>query len=197
MPARKRPGPAEAAAATRILLDGVARNRGLADIAADLAPLHPRNGTFPGEVLLRLAADALAWCGASRAEPVPLEGMRERFLPGFSFRGREKAKLGYGLTRAQVMRILVVCRHSVAVRDGMRAGSRDGLAWVDAVAGRDHDPACCRRPPAGPSYGRTTRAPPQQAASRRAWQFAGGPRPRPGHRHGDWALPHPRWRAAA
>ena len=84
------------------MLDGVARDRGLADIAADLAPLHPRNGTFPGEVLLRLAADALAWCGASRADPVPLEGMRERFLPGFSFRGREKAKLGYGLTRAQV-----------------------------------------------------------------------------------------------
>ena len=84
------------------MLDGLARDRDRADIAADLVPLHRRNDTFPGEVLLRLAADALAWCGASRVDPVPLEGMRERFLPGLSFRGREKAKLGYRLTQAQV-----------------------------------------------------------------------------------------------
>ncbi len=100
MPASKRPGPAEAAAATRILLDGLAGDRDLPDIAAELAPLHPRNDTFPGEVFVRVAAEALGWCGASRADPVPLEGMRERFLAGCSFRGRERRKLQYAVLAA-------------------------------------------------------------------------------------------------
>jgi hypothetical protein len=100
MPARKLPGPAEAAVATRKLLDGLAEDRDLSDIAAELAPLHPRNNTFPGEVFLRVAADALVWCGASRDDPVPLEGMRERFLAGYSFRGRERGKLQYAILAA-------------------------------------------------------------------------------------------------
>src|SRR5215472_18828108 len=74
MSATKRPGPAEAAAAIRILLDGLAEDRDLSDIAAELTPLHPRNNTFPGEVFLQVAADALGWCGASRADPVQLDG---------------------------------------------------------------------------------------------------------------------------
>ena len=40
----------------------------------ELAPLHPGNHTFPGEVFLHVAADALNWCGASRADPLPLRG---------------------------------------------------------------------------------------------------------------------------
>ena len=36
---------------------------------------------LPGEVFLDVAADVLDWCGASRADPLALEGMRERFLP--------------------------------------------------------------------------------------------------------------------
>ena len=40
-----------------------------------------------------LAADALDWCGASRADPLPLEGLRERFLPECTFRGRQNKKL--------------------------------------------------------------------------------------------------------
>jgi hypothetical protein len=48
-------------------------------------------------VLLRLAADALEWCGASRAEPLALEGLRDRFLPEATFRGRERAKLQYAV----------------------------------------------------------------------------------------------------
>ena len=52
------------------------RIRGLLN---QLAPLHPRDNTFPGEVFLRMAADALDRFEASRANPVILEGMRERF----------------------------------------------------------------------------------------------------------------------
>jgi len=43
-------------------------------------------------VFLRVAADALAWCGASGANPLPLAGLRERFLPEWrSAAGKEEA----------------------------------------------------------------------------------------------------------
>ena len=38
---------------------------------SELAPPHPRDNTFPGEVFVRVAADALEWCGASPADPAP------------------------------------------------------------------------------------------------------------------------------
>jgi hypothetical protein len=51
-------------------------------------------------VFLRLAADALEWRGASRADPLPLEGLRERYLPECAFRGRQNAKLQYAVLAA-------------------------------------------------------------------------------------------------
>ena len=86
--------------ARRALLDGLARDADIFEVLSGLAPLHPRNDTFPGEVLLRLAADALDWCRASRAEPLPLEGLRERYLPEYAFRGRQNAKLQYAILAA-------------------------------------------------------------------------------------------------
>jgi ABC transporter len=47
----------------------------LVELVSELALLHPRNDTFPGEVFLHVAADALDWCRASRADPLPLEGL--------------------------------------------------------------------------------------------------------------------------
>ena len=38
--------------------------------------------------------------GASRAEPLPLEGLLERFLPEASFRGRQNAKFQYAVLAA-------------------------------------------------------------------------------------------------
>lgn len=81
MPARKRPTSQDAASARRILLDGMARNTEVSELVGELAPLHPRDNTFLGEVLLHVAADALEWCGASRADPLALAGVPERFLP--------------------------------------------------------------------------------------------------------------------
>jgi len=87
--------------ARRALLDGLARDAGVFEVLSGLAPLHPRNDTFPGEVFLHLAAaDALDWCGASRREPLPLEGLRQRFLPECAFRGRQNAKLQYAVLAA-------------------------------------------------------------------------------------------------
>ena len=67
--------------ARQTLLDGLARDMDIFELMSELLPLHPRDSTFPGEVFLRLAGDALDWCGASRAGPLALEGLRERFLP--------------------------------------------------------------------------------------------------------------------
>jgi len=63
MPARKRPTREDTVTARRVLPDGLARDADLFDLVSVLAPLHPRNNSFPGEVFLHLAADALDWCG--------------------------------------------------------------------------------------------------------------------------------------
>ncbi len=89
--------------ARRMLLDGLASDTDIIEVLGGLAALHPRNDTFPGEVFLRLAADALDWCGASRADPLPLEGLRERFLTETAFRGRQNAKLQYALLAAAAL----------------------------------------------------------------------------------------------
>jgi hypothetical protein len=71
MPARKRPTAEDSATARRVLLDGLARDADIFELTSELAALHPRGNTFPGEVFLHTAADALSWCGASRADPRP------------------------------------------------------------------------------------------------------------------------------
>jgi hypothetical protein len=103
MPARKRPTKGDTVTARRILLDGLARDADISELVSELAPLHPRDNTFPGEVFLHLAADALSWCGASRADPLPLEGLRERFLPETTFRGRQNTKLQYAVLAAAAL----------------------------------------------------------------------------------------------
>jgi hypothetical protein len=104
MPARKRPTAEDTDTARRILLDGLARDADIFDLAGELAPLHPRNNTFPGEVFLHLAADALDWCGANRSDPLSLEGIRDRFLPEATFRGRQNKKFQYAVLAAAALR---------------------------------------------------------------------------------------------
>jgi len=84
---------------------------------SELAPLHPRDDTFPGEVFLRVAADALDWCGASRADPLPLEGLRDRFLPEAAFRGRRNPKPQYAVLAA------------AALHGGTEPDRLDEVAW--------------------------------------------------------------------
>jgi hypothetical protein len=104
MPARNLPTPQDAATARRILLDGLARESEVSELVGELAALHPRNSTFPGEVFLHVAVDVLDWCGASRADPLALEGMRERFLPECAFRGRQNKKLQFAILAAAALR---------------------------------------------------------------------------------------------
>jgi len=98
----------------------------LPDLLAEIEPLHPRSNTFPGEVFLLLAADALAWAGASRADPLPLEGTRERFLPEFSRRGRDRRKLQYAVLAA------------AALHGGTEPDLLDEVAWWQADAFWQH-----------------------------------------------------------
>jgi hypothetical protein len=83
--------------ARRILIGGLAGGADILALVSQLAPLHPGNDTFPGEVFLRLGADALGRCGASRTDPVALEGIADRFLPECTFRGRDKRKLRFAV----------------------------------------------------------------------------------------------------
>ena len=100
VPAPKPPTAQDTATARQILLDGVAHDVDVFEILNQLAPLHPRNNTFPGEVFIPLAADALDWAGVDRAHPVDLAGMRDRFLPECSFHGRDRRKLQFAVHAA-------------------------------------------------------------------------------------------------
>ena len=120
MPARKRPTPEDAGTARRILLDGLARDADVLELVSELAPLHPRDDTFPGEVFLRLTADALDWCRATRADPLPLEGLRERFLPERAFRGQQ---------RVLELRVLPA---AAAIHGGTEPDLLEEVAWWQA-----------------------------------------------------------------
>jgi hypothetical protein len=81
MAARHRPTDDDRRTVIEIALSGLARGDDLGDIAGRLAPLQPRDNTFPGEVLLDLAADAIGVSGATRQLPLEFEGIRDRYLP--------------------------------------------------------------------------------------------------------------------
>jgi hypothetical protein len=67
---QKGPMADDATTAIRVALSGVAGGLELGEIAARLAPLHPKNNTFPGEVLLDLAGDAIEEGAATREHPL-------------------------------------------------------------------------------------------------------------------------------
>jgi hypothetical protein len=81
MTPRKRPTPQDRVQAIRIAVCGMGSGVDPGDLRLELSPLHPKNNTFPGEVLLKLAADAMEEAGALREEPIEFEDLRERYLP--------------------------------------------------------------------------------------------------------------------
>lgn len=97
MAEKRRPSPEDAREAVDLFL-GVAETGG--DIFGTLDEvryLHPKNNTFPGEVFMRLAAQALQVAGVSTERPMPTEGLVERYLPECRFRGRDSRKIRYAL----------------------------------------------------------------------------------------------------
>jgi hypothetical protein len=55
-----------------------------------IAALRPGNNTFPVEVFLELAAEAIGESGATQVEPFSYEGIRERYLPEYEFHGKSQ-----------------------------------------------------------------------------------------------------------
>jgi hypothetical protein len=119
MPARKRPTPEDAMTARRALLDGLARDADIFEVLRTCAPA-PAQRHVPWRRVLHLAADALEWCEASRAEPLHLQGLRERFLPEATFRGRQNAKFQYAVLAA------------AGVHGGTEPDLLDEVAWWQA-----------------------------------------------------------------
>jgi len=93
------------ASAARLGLLGLMAGQHSDRIMEQLAALHPRNNTFPAEVLLELAAEAIEESGASPAEPIQYEGMRDRYLPEYHFRGKsQQHNSHYALMAAAMIR---------------------------------------------------------------------------------------------
>ena len=106
------------ATAIGVALAGIAAGLELGEIAARLAPLHPKNKTSPREVLLELAADAIEESGASREQPLEFEGIRKRHLP------EDRAH-----TRAQHHKAEYALRAAAMVRAGVDPGLLDEVSW--------------------------------------------------------------------
>jgi hypothetical protein len=107
--------------ASEFLLRGVASGQPLPNIAHDLEPLHPRNNTFPDEVMLEIAADAMAVAGFSRATPVDSRGIVER---------RPAEHRITGNTARQRMRYALFA--ATALHGGARPDLLEDVAWYQA-----------------------------------------------------------------
>jgi hypothetical protein len=105
MASSARPTDEDYESASRLGLLGVMTGEDPDLIFEKLAALHVRNNTFPAEVLLELAAQAIEESGASPAEPIQFEGLRDRLLPEFAFRGKSpQHKSHYALMAAAMIR---------------------------------------------------------------------------------------------
>jgi hypothetical protein len=109
---------ADRESALRIALTGIAREGDANDVIGELAPLHPKHNTFPGEVFLELGADALELAGVNRSKVLPYKGLFERFLPECSFRGRSQNERRHYALRAIAM-----------IHGGMQPDYLDDTYW--------------------------------------------------------------------
>ena len=95
--ARQHPTEEDRDEALRRLLGGLAAGDDVFELTASVADLHPKHDTFPGEVFLDLAADALEVADATRNDSIPYEGLRETYLPECEFRGKNNRKIQYAI----------------------------------------------------------------------------------------------------
>jgi hypothetical protein len=87
------------------VLSGLAVGDDVYDLMAAAAPSHVPGWFTPDVALLELAVTALDLACPAGAEPLEYEGMRERYLPEVTFRGRvEHRNSQYALYVAACMR---------------------------------------------------------------------------------------------
>jgi hypothetical protein len=87
------------------VLSGLARGDDVSDLMVAAAPSHVPRLFTPDVALLELAVTALDLACPSGVEPLEYEGLRERYLPEVTFRGRvEHRSSQYALYAAASMR---------------------------------------------------------------------------------------------
>lgn len=103
--------------AIRVVLTGLAASTELDELIAAVSALHRRHDTFPGEVMLELAAAVFADTTFAGAGPIPYEGLREVHLADYELVGKENARF----------RFAVHCSASIA--GGLEPDLLEELCW--------------------------------------------------------------------
>ena len=86
--------------ALRRFLVGLARGDDANQLVTDIADLHVRHNTFPGEVFMELTADALRAAGVEREPGVVYRELLPKYLPEVEFRGKEHRRIQYAVLTA-------------------------------------------------------------------------------------------------
>jgi len=92
-----RPTDQDRVEALQRFLGGLARGDDANQLSAEVADLHVRNNTFPGEIFMELAADALDLADTQRADGVVYRDLLSRHLPEVEFRGKEHRHIQYAV----------------------------------------------------------------------------------------------------
>jgi hypothetical protein len=104
MAPNKQPTAENLSEAIRIAIAGLAYGEQAEELLSKLGNLHIRYNTFPAEELLELASDAIEESGATPADPIDCEGIRERFLPDHPFSGKtQHYKSKYAISAAAMI----------------------------------------------------------------------------------------------
>jgi hypothetical protein len=104
MAPNKHPTPENRSDAIRIAIAGLASGDASEEILSKLEVLHVRHNTFPAEELLALASDAIDESGATVADPIDCDGIRERLLPEHPFSGKtQHHKSKYAISAAAMI----------------------------------------------------------------------------------------------
>ena len=93
----KRPTDEDRVEALQRFMVGLARGDDANQLSAAIADLQVRHNTFPGEVFMELAADALDLAGTTRVDAVVYRDLLSRHLPEVEFRGKEHRRIQYAL----------------------------------------------------------------------------------------------------
>jgi hypothetical protein len=121
MAPNKQPTAEHRTEAIRIAIAGLAYGEQAEELLSKLGALHIRYNTFPAEELLELASDAIEESGATPADPINCEGIRERFLPDHLFSGKtQHYKSKYTISAAAM------------IHGGVYPDLLDDAAWWEA-----------------------------------------------------------------
>ena len=103
--------------AIRVVLIGLASSTEIEELVTSVGALHRRHETFPGEVMLELAAEVFADTTTARAGPIPYEGLREAHLGDHELVGKQNVRF----------RFAVHCSASIA--GGLEPDLLEELYW--------------------------------------------------------------------